>query len=98
MVIDSGNVFSHTMSILEFYGVTHDIQRIHLTSRDTVVHVQKILAKKGYNFTTNMELEIVKDIKETMCYVVKYFEHTKKQAEDIHSCGKNTNHPTRRKY
>ena len=60
-----------------------------MTCRDIVVHVQKILTKKGYNFTTNAELEIVKDIKETMCYVVKDFEHAKKQAEDTHSCGKN---------
>ena len=53
--------------------------------------------EKGYSFTTNAELEIVKDIKEKMCYVVNDFEAAKKMAEESHACEKNYELPDGRK-
>ena len=53
--------------------------------------------EKGYSFTTNAELEIVKDIKEKMCYVVNDFEAAKKMAEERHACEKNYELPDGRK-
>jgi actin len=42
-------------------------------------------------------LEIVRDIKEKMCYVVNDYENALKEAEDSHSCEKNYELPDGRK-
>ena len=59
--------------------------------------MQKILDDRGYSFTTNAELEIVKDIKEKICLVVNDFEAAKKEAEESHACEKNYELPDGRK-
>lgn len=53
--------------------------------------------ERGYSFTTNAELEIVRDIKEKMCYVVNDFDAAIKDAEDSHACEKNYELPDGRK-
>jgi actin len=55
------------------------------------------LDQKGYKFSTNAEIEIVKDIKEKMCYVVGNYEFAKSNSEDTHSCEKNYELPDGRK-
>jgi actin beta/gamma 1 len=55
------------------------------------------LDERGYSFTTNAELEIVKDIKEKMCYVVNNYEAAKSEAEQGHACDKNYELPDGRK-
>lgn len=53
--------------------------------------------ERGYSFTTNAEVEIVKDIKEKMCYVVNDYEAAKIEAEQSHACEKNYELPDGRK-
>jgi actin-related protein len=47
------------------------------------------LREKGLNFSSPAELEIVRDIKETMCYVVGDFDAAMKEADESHACEKN---------
>jgi actin, other eukaryote len=59
--------------------------------------LKKILAERGLAFTTPAELEIVRDIKETMCYVVGDYDAAMKEAEESHACEKNYELPDGRK-
>jgi actin beta/gamma 1 len=55
------------------------------------------LKEKGFSFTTPAELDIVRDIKETMCYVVPDFNAAMKEAEESHACEKSYELPDGRK-
>ncbi len=97
VVVDSGDGVSHTVPIFEGYGIPHGIQKIQLSGRDLTEYMRKILTQRGYSFTTPAEIEIVRDIKEKMCYNVNDFDESMKEAEDSHSCEKNYELPDGRK-
>ena len=68
-VIDIGDGVSHVVPIFEGFALTHAIQRINLAGRDVTNYLRRLLRQSGYTFDTSGEKEIVRDIKEKLCYV-----------------------------
>jgi actin, other eukaryote len=83
--------------IFEGFAVPSAIKKILLAGRDLTEYLKEILKEKGFTFTTPAELEIVRDIKETMCYIVPDFEAAIKESEESHACEKNYELPDGRK-
>ncbi|XP_061457909.1 uncharacterized protein LOC133372838 [Rhineura floridana] len=69
LVLDSGDGVTLTVPIYKGHCLLHAISRMNFAGRDITRHLATLLLESGHSFLSSAEKEIVKDIKENLCYV-----------------------------
>ena len=69
IVFDSGDGVSHVIPVVEGLIIDHAIRRLNLAGRDVTKYLVRLLLQSGYAFNSSADFELVREIKEQLCYV-----------------------------
>merc|ERR1711953_1282125 len=81
LVVDSGDGVTHTVPVYEGFSVPHAVEKMEIAGRVLTNYLQKLLLENmAESFTSSAEIEIVKHIKEDLCYVAQHYDEERAQA------------------
>jgi len=83
IVLECGDGVTHTAPIYEGYVLPHAILRLDIAGRDLTDRLSQLLGEKGLEFTTVAEREVVRKIKEEVCYLAPDYD------EALRNCSAN---------
>eukprot|EP01068_Selenidium_serpulae_P009602 Selendium_serpulae@DN5272_c0_g2_i1.p1 len=69
VVLDAGDGVTHAVPVFEGFAISHAIMRNDIAGRDVTHYLAQQLRRTGHVFHTSAEMEVVRTIKETACYV-----------------------------
>jgi len=69
VVVDSGDGVTHVVPVCEGTCEPRNIQRLDVAGRHLTEYLIKLLLHRGYTFNRTADFEVVREIKEKVCYV-----------------------------
>ena len=69
VVVDSGDGVTHIMPIYENYILDHLVRRMDISGRDVTEQLVKLLTLRGYTFHKTSDFDVVREMKEKLCFV-----------------------------
>lgn len=83
LVLDIGDGVTHCVPVFDGYAVSTAVMRQNLAGRDLTDYLVQLLRERGLFYESSAEHEIVRDIKEKLCYIpIDYAVEAKKYVSD----------------
>ncbi|KAH3759771.1 beta-actin [Pelomyxa schiedti] len=73
-VVDTGGGITHFVPIYEGEAIEGTVTRMELAGCDLSQYLLRMLTERGYSFTTPADNEVLRDIKQKLCYVAADFQ------------------------
>lgn len=84
LVLESGDGVTHAVPVYEGFAVRKTVLRMDVSGHDMTQVLQRQLKAEGLQLESSAELEIVRDIKEKLCYVaLDYESECQKPIQDV---------------
>ena len=81
-VMDAGDGVSHVIPVFEGIIQTENIKRLNLAGRHVTDYLIKLLMLRGYAFNSSADFELVREIKEDICYMSINIDKERRMARD----------------
>jgi len=88
VVMDAGDGVSHVIPVYEGMIQSDNIKRLNLAGRHVTEYLIKLLMLRGYAFNSSADFELVREIKEDICYMSININKERKMAQDTTVCNK----------
>ncbi|EPR63540.1 actin-related protein ARP1 [Toxoplasma gondii TgCatPRC2] len=85
VVLDSGDGVTHAVPVYEGFSLSHAIMRSDVAGRDITDYLALLLRRAGHIFHTSAEMDVVRTIKESACYIA--FNPQKEDAQGFDKAG-----------
>ena len=82
VVVDSGDGVTHVMGVFDGYVLNHLTRRLNIAGRHVTRHLLNLLQQRGYALNATAALEVVREMKERLCYVAYNFEKEMRLADE----------------
>ena len=69
VVLDSGEGGTHVIPLYEGYISPYSLNKTDISGKNITDYLHKLLIENGLTFSKHYDNDIVKDIKETKCYI-----------------------------
>ena len=69
IILESGDGVTQSSVVYEGYSIPNSFIRCNYGGKNVSEYFQNLLKKQGYNFSTTSEFEIVKKMKEDVCFI-----------------------------
>jgi len=81
-VLDSGDGCTHCIPVCQGFIQEHCVKKLNLAGSHVTTHLIKCLMLRGYAFNSTADFELLREIKEKMCYVSINLEKERQVAQD----------------
>lgn len=83
IVYDSGDGVTQILPVYEGYCLVHNIMRVDIGGRNVTNYLANLLTESGNYFNSNAEREVVRQIKEKLCYVAEDYNEEMCRNDDV---------------
>lgn len=66
---ESGDGVTHAVPIYEGHHLPHAVTKLDLAGRDITGYLGECLGERWYTFETSVDVKVLRDIKENLCYL-----------------------------